>query len=157
MSMDAWFAAVEGSRLAMAVSESLWVTGFLSAVHLVGMTVVTGGAVVSGLRLLDLLLTDRPLPDVASFVTRGMLVGLAVSLASGGLLVAPRMTAAVGNGYFQIKMGLLVAATLFHVAEFRRLAAGAPVRPIRRRASGTIGALLWLGVAAAGSAFILLE
>jgi len=154
---DAWLAAIETSRIATAIAGSLWLTGLLSAVHLVGMTVLTGGAVVSGLRLTGVLLTDRPVVDVAGAVARGMLAGLAISVASGLLLVASRLSTALSNELFQIKMGLLLVATLVHVMLYRPVSAGMAVHPVVRWTTGAVGLTLWVGVALAGCAFILLE
>ena len=70
---------IETSRVATTIAQSSMLTGFLSAVHLVGLTLVGGAAVVSGLRLLGLVLRDQPLAQMAG-PARGIGVGLAVSV-----------------------------------------------------------------------------
>ena len=50
--MAAFFVWLEGTRMAIAVRDSLMLTGALSAVHLVGFTLTTGGALVANLNLL---------------------------------------------------------------------------------------------------------
>ena len=148
---------IETSRLASTIGQSLLLTGLLSAVHLLGMTLVTGGAVVSGLRLMGVLLRDGPVSAVAAAAGRGITVGLAVSLTSGLLLFSPRASMAVDNSIFQLKMLLLAVAILFHVTHYRRLTKSNETDSFSIRLSGATALVLWIGVALAGSAYILLE
>src|SRR5687767_1581428 len=112
--MAAFLGWLEGTRVAAAVSQSTLLIGSLSAIHLLGLTVVVGGAFVSGLRLLGVVLRDRPVSDVAATVSRGMTWGLGLSLTTGLLMFAPRASLAVENRFFQLKMLLLLVATVFH-------------------------------------------
>jgi hypothetical protein len=155
--MDAFFAWLQATRAATAVGGSILLTGTLSAVHLLGFTLVTGGALVANLRLLGVLLRDRAVLDVVRPAGRGVAIGLLVSVTSGVLLFAPRAPDAAANSTFQIKMLLLVTAAAFH-ATIHRAASRRETTP--RFALGVVGAvglLLWTGVAVAGTAFILLE
>lgn len=155
--MEAVLAWLQATSIAAAVRESTLLTGTLSAVHLLGFTLVTGGAFVSNLRLLGILLPERPALDVSRPATRGIAVGLLISVATGALLFAPRATVASGNPIFQTKMALLASATVFHFAVHRTVARRPAVAPAMLRTVGGIGFLLWAGVALAGCAFILLE
>ena len=132
-------------------------TGSLSAIHLLGFTLVTGGAFVSNLRLLGILLPDRPVIDVSRPASRGMAVGLLVSIATGAFLFSSRATAASANPIFQFKMLLLALAALFHFTIHRRVSGAPAVAPWVLRAAGATSFLLWTGVALAGAGFILLE
>jgi hypothetical protein len=154
--MAAFFVWLEGTRVAITVRDSLTLTGALSAVHVVGFTLTTGGALVANLNLLGLLFPDRPPIEVSRPATRGIALGLAISALTGILLFAPRATVASVNGIFQTKMLLLVAAVLFHALVHQRVAAGT-VPAFARRGPGAIGLLLWTSLALAGCAFILLE
>jgi hypothetical protein len=154
--MSAFFLWLEGTRAAITVRDSLMLTGALSAVHLLGFTLVTGGALVANLNLLGVLFRDRPAIEVTRPATRGILTGLVISAATGILLFGPRATAASANGIFQTKMALLVAALAFHLSVHQRIAR--EERPgAARRMTGAIGLLLWIGLGLAGAAFILLE
>jgi hypothetical protein len=132
-------------------------TAGLSAVHVIGLTLITGGALFSGLRLLGLVLSEHPIAEVTGAARRGITAGLAVSLATGLLLFSTRAEAAVQNPYFRTKMLLLVCAAVYHVTAFRAATsrAGSPERA--KPLHGVVTLLLWMGVAAAGCAFILLE
>jgi hypothetical protein len=155
--MDALFQWAEGTSLAQFIARSAAVTGLLSGVHLVGLTLVVGGALVSSLRLLGIAFAEWPVRDVTGTMDRGLTLGMSLSVATGALLVSPRISSASGNGIFQLKMLLLAAAAGFYFAVYRPVMRGAEAGPVARRATGAAGLVLWLGVALAGCAFILLE
>ena len=154
--MAAFFVWLEGTRMAIAVRDSLMLTGALSAVHLVGFTLTTGGALVANLNLLGLLFPDRPPLEVTRPASRGIALGLTISALTGVLLFAPRATVASVNGIFQMKMLLLVAAVVFHSFVHQRVARTATSSSMRR-GTGAVGLVLWVGLALAGCAYILLE
>ena len=154
--MAAFFVWLEGTRAALVVRDSLTLTGALSAVHLVGFTLTTGGALVANLNLLGVLFPGRPPLDVTRPASRGIAIGLTISALTGALLFAPRATVASVNGIFQVKMLLLAAAVLFHIFVHQRIARTA-VSASLRRGTGAVGLLLWTGLALAGCAYILLE
>ena len=153
MSLAPFLAWIQATRIATTIGQSTLLTGFLSAIHLLGLTLLVGGALVSGLRMLGIILTDRPTSDVAPGPVRGMFAGLVISVGSGLLLFAPRASAAAENSFFQVKMLLLCAAVAFHFAVYR----GASRRSDDAKLTGGVGLILWFGVAVAGCAFILLE
>ena len=132
-------------------------TGVLSSIHLLGLTLLVGGMLVSSLRMMGLVLTSRPAAEVTSAPRRAVVAGLSVSVATGLLLLAPRVTNAVQNGFFQLKMMLLVVSTIFSLTVYRQLANGREGSPVQLRVEGVLGLLLWFGVVLAGAAFILLE
>jgi hypothetical protein len=154
--MASFFGWVEGTRLAITVRDSLPLTGALSAVHLLGFTLATGGALVANLNLLGLLFRERPAIEVTRPASRGIAVGVVLSIITGALLFAPRATAASANSTFQIKMLLLVVAAAFHAVIHRRVAAGSAGVALRRT-TAIAGIALWTSLAVAGCAFILLE
>jgi hypothetical protein len=148
---------LEESRLATIVGQSTLLTGSLSAVHLVGMTIVSGGALVSSLTLLGVLGTGREPGTALPSIIRGMDVGLTLSLVSGILLVSPRATSAAGNVIFQVKMSLLLVAAVLHVGLHRHAAARRVASTWAARFLPLVVVTLWLGVAAGGIAYILFE
>ena len=147
---------LENTTIALTVRDSLFFTSFFSGLHIVGMALACGSALVVALRLTGAALRGYPVPDVAGTAARAVFWGLTISVVSGVLLFAPRAAAAVENIFFQWKMLLLASAVIFHLLV---------VRPATRRsaessggrAAGAIGFLLWLSVASLGTAYILLE
>lgn len=147
---------LQHTSVAHTISDSLPLTAVLSAVHLLGLTTVLGSALVSHLRMLGVLFPDRPVAEIAGPTGRALLGGLAVSVVTGLLLFAPRAEQAMANSTFQLKMLLLVAAVTVHVLWQRRVVRR--VVPGRLLAAvGAAGLGLWLSVALAGCAFILVE
>jgi hypothetical protein len=147
---------LQNSGLAVAIRESLMMTASLSAVHLLGVTLVGGGALVSGLRFGGVLLSDRPVHEVARPAARAILLGLSISAATGLLLFAPRASAAAGNTFFQWKMLLLLSAAVCQLLLYGRVTQASGGTRLTRFIA-LLASALWIGVVAAGCAYILLE
>jgi uncharacterized protein DUF6644 len=150
------FLRLQETALATAISQSVMLTGGLSAIHLVGFTLIMGSAIVSNLRLAGVLFADRPVEEIDAPTSRGLAVGLLISITTGLLLFAARAITASESSTFWLKMLLLVAAALFHFLVHRRVAAR-PSPALAMRATGAVGLTLWVAVAFAGCAFILFE
>jgi len=149
---------IETTNVARGVAGSAALTAWLSAVHALGYTVVIGSAIVANLRALGALLPRTPIRDVVAPANRAILVGLTISVVTGALLFSARAVEAGANGTFQLKMLLLILAAAFQFAVLRAVAASEqPVARSRIVASGAAGLSLWLGLALAAFAFILLE
>jgi hypothetical protein len=148
---------VQASRIAMTIGGSTLLSGLVSGLHLLGLTLLVGGSLVSSLRLLGILFPERPVNDVTAATDRGMTLGLTISIATGLLLFSPRAVATVSNRLFQIKMLVLLTAAGFHFGVRRRVTRRPDAGPQLLRFTGACGLALWFGVALAGCAFILLE
>lgn len=149
--------ALQSSWLARTIAQSQMLTASLSALHLIGFTLVMGSALVSNLRMLGGLLPERAATDVTRPAARALGMGLLLSALTGALLFAPRAAGAAANGTFRVKLTLIAAAVLVHFLLQQRAARRAGEAPRTARAVGALGLALWVGVALAGSAFILLE
>lgn len=148
---------LESSGVATAVGQSVMLTGLASAVHLIGLTLLAGGAAVAWLRLVGLLLAERPVREITDPVGRGMLAGLGLSIVTGFLLFAPRASSAAASSTFQLKMLLLSAAVVFHFTLFRGVTRHAAAGSWPYRLVGALGPALWISVGVAGCVFILFE
>ena len=149
--------ALQASWLARAVNESQLATASLSALHLLGFTLIMGSVMLCSLHLLGLLLAEQPTAAIVRPAARALLAGLCISVVTGLLLVMPRASGAVMNTTFRLKMLLLVLGVLLHVFVVAPLAARAHAGVWTRRLSGLASFVVWAGVAVAGCAFILLE
>lgn len=150
------FEALEASALAATIRESTWLTGLLSSVHLVGLALTLGGALFSSLALFGALGPREHRTDVVRPSARAISIGLVISLVTGVLLFAPRAVSAAHNSTFQLKMSLLVMATLLHLTAGRAGSGQSASLGLPRAVRG-IGLALWTSVALAGCAYILLE
>jgi len=149
--------ALQHSWLAHIINESQVITASLSALHVIGFTLVMSSAVVTGLRMIGITLRELPVIDVVRPATRTMLIGLAVSASTGFLLFVPRAAGAAANPIFRVKLSLLLGALLVQFAVTRRLASRNVANGAAQRSAGAFGLALWVGVALAGCAFILWE
>jgi hypothetical protein len=149
--------ALQGSWLAHTIGESQMLTASLSSLHLIGFTLVMGSALVSNLRMTGVLLPERPASDVTDPAARVVLIGLAISAATGLLLFVPRAEGAAANSTFRVKLTLLALAVLVHFVAQLRVARDADAGRGIATLVGLLGIALWMGVALAGCAFILLE
>jgi len=123
--------ALQSSWFAGVISELPLATASLSSLHLLGFTLVMGSALFCGLHLLGLLLPGQPTAAI----------------------VRP----AAMNPIFRLKMLFLLGAVLLHAFVVKPLEARPAAGVLRRRMSGFAVLVLWVGVAVAGCAFILLE
>ena len=155
--MTSFYARIEASGIATTISQSVPLSGILSGLHLVGLTLLVGSVLVSTLRLLGVVLPHEPVAEVTRAARRGIVLGLAISVASGLLLLSPRISRASANYIFQLKMLLLCTAAAFHFAIYRHAALGTGRARLPPRVAGALGLLLWFAVVLAGAAFILIE
>jgi hypothetical protein len=151
-----WLARIEASGVATTIGRSMPLTGILSGLHLIGMTLVVGAVLVSTLRLMGIFLPHEPVAEVTRAARRGIVLGLALSVTTGLLLLSPRIVATSSNYIFQLKMLILCAAAAFHFAFYQGAARGARGR-VAPGVAGALGLTLWFGVVLAGCAFLLIE
>ncbi|HEV8397152.1 MAG TPA: hypothetical protein VGQ37_22875 [Vicinamibacterales bacterium] len=145
--MDGILTWLEATTVAGTVRESIGLTSALSALHALGFTCIMGGALFANLGRLGVLFPGRPVRELTVPGSRLIALGLMVSVPSGVLLFAPRAMVAGHNTFFELKMGLLLTAAAVQFGLLRR----------ETRAIGAASLLLWIGLAAAACAFILLE
>lgn len=148
---------LQASSLAATIGQSqVWLAS-LSAFHLIGFTLVMSAALVANLHLSGVLMADRPASELVPPATRVLLAGLTVSLVTGALMFVPRAASAAENPMFRAKLSLLLVASLLALVVQPRLSARATAPGASARLAGGAGLVLWLGVALAACAFILLE
>lgn len=155
--MNAILSWIEATHVAAAVAESAALTAWLSAVHVVGFALVTGAALVANLRGLGALFSRTEASNVLVPANRAIVLGLAVSVATGAPLFAARAVDAAANGTFRLKMLLLVGAAAFQFAFVGGRGAVERRAVLASRALSTVALALWLGLALAAFAFLLLE
>jgi hypothetical protein len=138
---------------ALYLRKSPYLIGLLSAIHLLGLTLIGGSGMVSCLRGVGILLPERPFAEIMRPAGRGIAVGFGLALGSGIFLFTPRAASAVENPAFQIKMALVCAAAAFHFALYHSIARKVDLRPPILSVAAVLGLALWLSVAFAGFAF----
>jgi hypothetical protein len=154
MTLLAW---IQSTGVATSIAGSRALTGALSSAHLVGLTLLVGSALVRSLRAFGALLPDVRADQVVGATNRGVALGSAISIATGALLWSARAQEAAANGYFQIKMGLVLTAVVVQVVVASRAASARTRQDPPSPALHGFALLLWFGVVLAGCAFIFVE
>ena len=151
-----FFSQIERSSLANSIRDSTILTGTLSGMHLIGLTLIVGSVLVSSAGLAGLIANDQPVAELTRATRRASIVGLIISITSGLLLVSFRINMSVANPAFKIKMLTLVVAVLFHFLVYMPAARGQR-SAVSTKLAGGVAFLLWFGVVLGGCAFILFE
>jgi hypothetical protein len=150
--MQPFFQWAEASWWGTFVRESTMGFAIASVFLLFGITLLLGGIFLMSLRLLGLLMADKPVSQVFAGFRGWILVGLVVTLLAGPTMAAATAMRYYDSGAFWLEQELLVAAIVFHFALFERVARRDDANPVLR-AFTAIGALcLWFGVGVAGRA-----
>src|SRR5262245_62058762 len=141
-SLGTFFSKVEASSLATSIRDSTILTGGLSGLHLIGLTLLVGSALVSGGALAGFITNDQPIAELTRTARRVSVIGLCISIATGLLLVSFRLNMSTASRTFQLKMLTLVTAALFHFVVYTPAARGrrSVVSP---GLVGAVGFLLW--------------
>jgi hypothetical protein len=148
---------LQNTTVATTIANSLYLLAVLSALHLVGFTLLMGSALVGNLRLVGVVLATLPVASVMAPTRRAIAVGLGMSVTTGLLLFSTRANGAAHNWIFELKMALLVTAAAFHFIVQSRFGRAGNTASAAQGVVGFVGLLLWISVALAGCAFIFLE
>ena len=143
--------------LARTVGESLWITAWLSATHLIGFTLVMSGGVIWSLRASGILLSRLPSESIIRPAIRVLVIGLTISLVTGFALFSPRASYTAPSGVFQLKMALLLSAAIYQFTMHRVVCRMPGPTQLLLRSIGGLGLLLWLSLAVVACWFILFE
>ncbi len=149
MDLYSQFEAVEGSRLATAIKESLWLFPAIEAVHLLALALLGGAVLMLDLRLLNLGLKLQPTSVVERGARPWLISALATMIVTGVLIGTSEALKLYGKQAFWVKMAALFAAMVFTFAVKLPLARQG-VQGTRAKALAVISIGLWLTVALAG-------
>ena len=145
-------AALEASRIATSIRESLYLFPFIEAAHVIGLTMVFGTIVIVDLRLLGLASTRRPFSRIASDVMRWTWAAFALTALTGLLMFSTNAAAYYHNPYFRTKMAMLACAGI-NIMIFQRTAGRSMQRWDREAAAPGVGRtvavvslVVWIGV-----------
>src|SRR5579863_9889702 len=92
-----------------------------------------------------------PTSRIAAELAPWSAAGLAVMLISGPLILSSETRRCYDASFFWLKMGILLAALVFHFTVYRKVTRSEPpVGPFRARLVGCVSLGLWIAVALAG-------
>lgn len=134
------------------VRESTWGFAIASVFLLFGIVLLLGGVFHMCLRLLGLIMRDRPVSEVAAGFGRWTLIGLVMTLLAGPSMWAATAMRYYDSGPFWLEMELLGAAILFHFTLYRRVTHRDDAPAALRGFTAILALFLWFGVGVAGRA-----
>ena len=151
----AWLVWLETTRLAAAMREWLWLYPIVEIIHILGLSLLVGAAVLFDFRLLGLSRSLR-VTAIAAHLLPSARRSLLLIVPSGLMMFTAHATEMASNPAFQVKLLLLLAAAInagvFHVGAFRSVAAWdvEALAPPAAKISATLSLCLWAGVIACG-------
>jgi hypothetical protein len=150
----AWAAALEASRLGIAMRGSFILYPLANLGHVLGLILVAGGLVVLDLRLLGAWRHRIDAAALATALTPLLVAGLLLMATTGTLLLSADARPLTANPAFQAK-AILLGLALANAIAFRRLWSGHlrswdKTAPLPARLQVALSLILWLLVAAAG-------
>jgi len=136
------------------VRESTWGFAGASIVLLFGIVLLVGGVCLMSLRLLGVVMRDRPISRLARDFRGWTLVGLVMTLVSGISMWAGHgiMPDLYESGPFWLEMELLLVALIFHFTMYQWVTSRDDAPPVLRGFTAVLALLLWFGVGVAGRA-----
>jgi hypothetical protein len=152
MNAAAMLAALESSRLAGHIRDSLYLFPLIESAHVLGLAMMVGTIVILDLRLLGLASIRRPVSRVASDVLRWSWTAFALTVATGLLMFITNAGVYYHNLYFRMKMALLVLAGVnvlaFELTARRSLQRWDTDRmaPSAGRTAAGVSLILWIGI-----------
>ena len=152
MSVLSFFTWCENTALGEAIRGSNWLFPAIESLHLLGLAVIGGAALIVNLRLLGFGVDRQPVAQLWRDTRPWLLGSLAVMLVSGLLLFTSEAIKLYYHGAFWMKMTSLLLSVAFTFTVVRRVALADPgrVRPFWSRTVGLISILLWSGVGVGG-------
>lgn len=151
-----FFRWVQSTDFMTFIRESGLTYPIIMSTHLACIAVFGGMIVITDLRLLGAILTDRPIADVVNGLRWWKRLGLVIMASMGIMLAGSKAVDYYPNPYFWTKMSLL-AVIAIHALIFRPMVYnhpeeldGTPLIPTRAKAAGALSLILWTGVVCAG-------
>jgi hypothetical protein len=151
----AWLAWLEGSAVAIAMRQWLWLYPIVEIVHIVGFVILVGAAVMFDLRLLGFS-RQLPVADLAQHLLRWARLSLLLIVPAGVLMFMAHATEMAENPAFRLKLLLIVVAGLnaagFHRGPFQSVRNWNQnvAIPVTAKAAAVLSLVLWVGVIACG-------
>ena len=146
---------IEGTALAVAMRQSLWLYPIVEIVHLAGIALLFGSIAILDLRLLGLS-RDVPLRRLAAHILPWTAASFLLIVPSGLAMFTAHAGDFIASPVFALKMGLILAAgvnaAVFHAGAMRSASDWDVNRapPRAARVAAALSLLAWVSVIACG-------
>ena len=148
--MMRWAAAIEATRIGVAIRQSTWIFAAMEVVHLFGLTLLLGTTIVLSLRMFGAGMRDQSVAQLAADTRPWNTLGLFLSVGSGVILAVSEAVKLMASPPFAIKMVLFVLALLYTQTIHSRMVRRQTPPGVAEKLSAAIVLMLWFGVALAG-------
>jgi hypothetical protein len=156
MTLREVFEWLEAMPMSTALRESIYGYPILLTSHVVSMCVIAGLLVMMDLRLTGVGNLRTPVSHIQNRLFPWQMLGLAMSVVSGGLLFYGQPMRFYGNFWFWMKnllmLSALINAMYFHWTIYRSVDKwdSNPLPPVPARVAGALGLVLWAAVIVTG-------
>jgi hypothetical protein len=146
---------LERSAIGTDIRESL-LFPFIEGVHVLALSLSIGLVVITDMRLMGVVMRNRPASEIWSQFFPWMMSGFGVMFLTGSLLFWSHAVSAYHSNAFRTKLVLLVLsgvnAAIYHVTIYRKLDQWdtSPMPPLQARLAGWTSLILWAGVITMG-------
>lgn len=147
---------LQQSPLALAIQDSAFAYPVIEASHVLSLTLSVGTIIWFDLRLVGLILRGEPIKAMYASLKPWILAGFALMVTTGLLLFVNRAADVWQNGYFRLKLSLLVLCAVniavyhFFVERGSSSWDSSDIPPRSARIAGGLSLLLWFSVIAVG-------
>jgi hypothetical protein len=142
---------LQTSAFARFVAKSNHLVGAsLQIIHILGFVVMLASLLLVSLRVVGVLLQERPLEDVAHDGLRLLWIGFAAAFTSGVFMFSASPLLYFPNPAFKAKMLFLAAAVLLQLLWYRGIVRGRITSPLAVRTGVALSAASWVGIALSG-------
>jgi hypothetical protein len=147
---------LESTSLSVSFHESIWSFPIVESVHVLGLCLFLGMAVMTDLRLLGIVFKRVPLSEVMARVLPWTWVGAVIMVLSGSVLFLNTPVRYYTNIFLRVKFVMLFLAVInawvFHSGIYRKIAGWDKQipTPTYARIAGAVSLLMWGAVVVAG-------
>jgi len=151
----AWLVWLEGTGVAQAMRQWLWLYPTVEIVHILGFVILVGAAAMFDVRLLGFS-RQLAVADMAQHLLRWARLSLLLVIPSGVLMFMAHATETAENPVFRLKLLLIAAAALnaltFHRGPFKSVRNWNQyvAIPVSAKITAVLSLLLWAGVITCG-------
>ncbi len=150
------FADLEATPLGTAVRESTWLFPTIETLHVLSITLVVGTIMIVDLRLINVTSRHRAVSELMRETLPWTWTAFVCAVITGSMLFSSSAVKYSGNGPFECKMLLLLAAginmAVFHLGTYRTVAGWdrEVTTPTGARIAGGLSLAIWVTVVALG-------
>lgn len=147
---------LDNTHFSLALRQGDWTFALLETVHIIGLATSVGLVMWIDLRLLGLMMVQKPVSSVVKMLEPSAIVGFSIMFVSGIFLLLSEPLKCYTTIAFRIKVVLLLLAGLnvwyFHARVSRGMAEwdDAKVMPWPPKFVGLSSLMLWFGIIIAG-------